>query len=169
MFYMKYHEMKLIAGVSLLWSLNDRNEISFWMIKCYENTTWNKIIRKKTSAYANIKEIYYLNCCCGIRTSIKSALRQRRRICVYQCFQMNRAKVHIFRYRFTNGTYEKMLLVNAEKGEGWFDSPFPLPPPCGFSKSVFFRERMTPWFFVTFSIIISHILPENSIEINQSY
>ena len=144
------------------------------MIKCYENTTWNKIIRKKTSAYANIKEIYYFNCCCGIRTSIKSALRQRRRICVYQCFQMKRAKVHIFRYRFTNGTYEKMLLVNAEKGEGRFDSPSPLSPPppppfCGFFKSVFFRERMTPWFFVTFRIIISHILAENSIEIPQSY
>ena len=35
---------------------------------------------------------------------------------------------------------------------------------CGFSKNLSSRER---WFFVTFNIIISHIFPENFIEISQ--
>ena len=42
-----------------------------------------------------------------------------------------------------------------------------LTHPCGFSKSVFSRERVKPCFFVTFNIIISHIFPENLIEIPQ--
>ena len=38
-----------------------------------------------------------------------------------------------------------------------------LDPLCGFSKTVFSREGVKPWFFVTFNIIIRHILenPEN--------
>ena len=47
-------------------------------------------------------------------------------------------------------------------GGGQFD-----PPPCGFLKKVSSRERVIPWFFVTFNIIISHIFPENFIEIPQ--
>ena len=39
--------------------------------------------------------------------------------------------------------------------------------PCGFSKNVFSKGRVTLWFFVTFNIIISHIFPENFIEIPQ--
>ena len=44
-------------------------------------------------------------------------------------------------------------------------------PPCspyfGFSKSVSSKERVKPWFFVTFKIIISHISLENFFEIPQ--
>ena len=43
-----------------------------------------------------------------------------------------------------------------------------LPPhPYGFSKNVSSKERVKLWFFVTFDIIISHIFPENFIEIPQ--
>ena len=38
---------------------------------------------------------------------------------------------------------------------------------CGFSKKVFSRERVKPCFFVTLNIIISHVFPENFIEIPQ--
>ena len=38
---------------------------------------------------------------------------------------------------------------------------------CGFPKNVSSKERIKPWFFVTFNIIISHIFPENFIEIPQ--
>ena len=43
----------------------EKNEISFWVIKCYVNNTliWN--LPKETSAHANMMETYYLNCCCG--------------------------------------------------------------------------------------------------------
>ena len=40
-------------------------------------------------------------------------------------------------------------------------------PFCGFTKNVFFGERMESWFFMTFNIIISDIIPENFIEIPQ--
>ena len=39
------------------------------------------------------------------------------------------------------------------------------PSPCGFSKNVFSREKLKPWFFVTFDIIRSHAFPENFIVI----
>ena len=40
---------------------------------------------------------YYSNCCLGIRTGIKSALRQRNRIYIYQYFQLKLAtKTHAF-------------------------------------------------------------------------
>ena len=39
-----------------------------------------------------------------------------------------------------------------------------LPPPYGFSKSVSFKEREKPWFFVAFNIILRHIFAENFIE-----
>ena len=42
-----------------------------------------------------------------------------------------------------------------------------LTPRCGFSKNVSSRERVKPSFFVTFNIIISHIFPENFIEVTQ--
>ena len=38
-------------------------------------------------------------------------------------------------------------------------------PYCGFSKYVSSRERVEPWFFVTFNIIKSHSFPEYFIEI----
>ena len=40
------------------------------------------------------------------------------------------------------------------------------PPPCGFSKNASIKEKVKPWFFVTF-IVISHIFPQTFIEITQ--
>ena len=42
-----------------------------------------------------------------------------------------------------------------------------LTSPCGFSKIVSSKKRVTPWFFVTFNIILRHIFPENFIEFPQ--
>ena len=47
------------------------------------------------------------------------------------------------------------------RGEGSFD------PSCGFSENVSSKERVKPWVFVTFNIIISQIVSENFIEIPQ--
>ena len=41
--------------------------------------------------------------------------------------------------------------------------------PCGFSKYVSSKERVKPWFFVTFNIILKHIFPENFIEFSQVF
>ena len=38
-------------------------------------------------------------------------------------------------------------------------------PSCVFSIYLFSRERVKPFFFVTFNIIISHVFPENFIAI----
>ena len=46
-------------------------------------------------------------------------------------------------------------------------TPLPLPRPRGVWENVSSKERMKPWFFVTFNIIISHIFSENFIEIPQ--
>ena len=46
--------------------------------------------------------------------------------------------------------------------EGQFD-----PHPCGFSKKVSSKERVKPWFFVAFNIILKYIFPENFIEFPQ--
>ena len=44
----------------------------------------------------------------------------------------------------------------------------PSPPlSCGFSKNATSKKKVKLWFFVTFNIIISHIFPENFIEIPQ--
>ena len=43
----------------------------------------------------------------------------------------------------------------------------PPPPACGFSKNVSSIERVEPWFFVTFNIVLKHIFPENFIEFPQ--
>ena len=52
---------------------------------------------------------------------------------------------------------------------GQFDHPpSPLPPfLCGSSKNVSSKERVKPWFFVIFNIILRHIFPENFIEFPQ--
>ena len=77
--FIKYPEIKLIAAVISLWFF-DRNQISFWVIKCDVNTTlkWNHT--KKTSAHANTEEIYYSIWCCGMGTAIKSVFWQRNKI-----------------------------------------------------------------------------------------
>ena len=41
------------------------------------------------------------------------------------------------------------------------------PPPVIFLKNVSFKERLKSWCFVTFNIILRHILPENFIEFPQ--
>ena len=50
-------------------------------------------------------------------------------------------------------------VFNPKMAGGQFD-----PPPCDFSKNVSSEERMKPWFFVTFNIILKHIFTENFIE-----
>ena len=40
-------------------------------------------------------------------------------------------------------------------------------PFCGFFKNVSAKEMVNSWLFVTFNIIINHIIPENFIEIPQ--
>ena len=50
------------------------------------------------------------------------------------------------------------------------DPPHPPPPPASsviFLKNVSFKERLKSWCFVTFNIILRHILPENFIEFPQ--
>ena len=39
-----------------------------------------------------------------------------------------------------------------------------ITPSCGFSKNISSKERVKPWFFVTFNIILKHIFPESFIE-----
>ena len=58
------------------------------------------------------------------------------------------------------------MLVLALKRLGEGDQFDPLPS-CGFSKKFSSEERVKPWFFATFNIIISHIFPENVIEFPQ--
>ena len=40
-------------------------------------------------------------------------------------------------------------------------------PGCIFLKNVSSIDRVEPWFFVTFNIILKHIFPENFIEFPQ--
>ena len=47
---------------------------------------------------------------------------------------------------------------------GGFNLTFPLR---SFSKNVSSKEKVKPWFFVTFNIILRHIFPENFIEFPQ--
>ena len=54
------------------------------------------------------------------------------------------------------------VLTLKRLGEGG-GSIWPLTP-CGFSENVSSKERVKPWFFVTFSVILRHIFPENFIE-----
>ena len=42
-----------------------------------------------------------------------------------------------------------------------------LNPKCGFSKNVSSKERVEPWLFVTFNIVLKHISLENFIEFPQ--
>ena len=38
--------------------------------------------------------------------------------------------------------------------------------PCGFSKNVFSKESLKPWFLVSFNVITRRTFPENFIEIS---
>ena len=52
---------------------------------------------------------------------------------------------------------------------GWQGGQSIWLPSCGLSKNVSSKERVKPWFFVIFNIIMGHIFPENSIEIPQVF
>ena len=58
----------------------------------------------------------------------------------------------------------KSNLVNSKMAGGRVNLTPPLPS-CGFSKNISSKERMKPWFFVAVNIIISHIFPENFMEV----
>ena len=64
-------------------------------------------------------------------------------------------------------TFQKNFLTlnrlerEGRRGGGQID------PPCGFPKNMFSKERVKPWVFGTFNIIISQIFPGNFIEIPQ--
>ena len=55
-----------------------------------------------------------------------------------------------------------ILTVKRMVGEGW-----QFGHTCGFPKNVTSKERVKPWFFVAFNIIISYIFPKNFIVIPQ--
>ena len=61
-------------------------------------------------------------------------------------------------------SYEYILTDHKKARGNEFDSP-----PCDFFKNELFRERVEPCFFVTFSIIISHIFSENFIKNSQVF
>ena len=56
-----------------------------------------------------------------------------------------------------------LILKRLGGGDSQFDSH------RGFSKNVSSKERVKPWFFVIFNIIIGHIFPENFIETPQVF
>ena len=58
--------------------------------------------------------------------------------------------------------FEALKTLTLKRLGGQFD-----PSPLGFSKNVSSKEWMKPWLSVTFDIIVSHIFPENFIEIPQ--
>ena len=76
------------------------------MINVMQTLLKNKIIRKETSAYVNIKGTYYFNCC--VRTSIKNLLCQKNITYSYYHFQLKLTtkKLYLFRRRFIKGTYK---------------------------------------------------------------
>ena len=70
--------------------------------------------------------------------------------------------MNLFRCSLINIADPLPLTLKRLGGGGQFDPPSVFP--SGFSKNVSSKERV---FFVTFNIIISHIFPENFIEIPQ--
>ena len=61
----------------------------------------------------------------------------------------------------------KSLNPKTAEGGGGVEVNLTPHPHCGFSKIVSSKQKVKPWFFVTFKIIIRHIFPENFIEIPQ--
>ena len=59
---------------------------------------------------------------------------------------------------------EEHLAAINKSLKGWEEGQFD-PTPYGFSKNLCSRKRVNPSFFVT--IIISHIVPENLLEVVQ--
>ena len=52
----------------------------------------------------------------------------------------------------------KSINPNVPRGGGEGGGGVKLTPPCGFLKIVSSIERVEPWFFVTFNIILKHII-----------
>ena len=50
--------------------------------------------RKETSAHANTKKTCYLNSCCSIQTTSKSALCQKKEYILTSVFQLELIKIH---------------------------------------------------------------------------
>ena len=83
----------------------------------------------------------------------------------------------IFRKKnfFTNESHLKMVkkyfyfilkalfALNSKTARWWGQ----IALPCGFSKNACSKERVKPWFFVALNNSISHIFPDNIIEIPQ--
>ena len=74
--------------------------------------------------------------------------------------------VKIFCSLFITFRTSVRMSINPQKAGGW-GKRVNLIPLCGFSKNASSRERVKPWLFVTFNIIISHIFLENFMEISQ--
>ena len=69
--------------------------------------------------------------------------------------------------RISSHLQEKSLTLKRLGGRGRRMGESQFDHPCGFSKIVSSRERMKPWFFVTFNVILKHIFPENFTEFPQ--
>ena len=94
-----------------------------------------------------------------------------------QLFKKNIKEVFVLEKNYRHKLKEELnLLIKMEKDDGisyfynltlkWLASGGrEVNPPCSFSKNVFSRERVKRCFSGTFNIIISHIFPENLIEI----
>ena len=74
------------------------DEISLQSVKCYVNTT-PKSNHTKTNTCVNVKETHYSNCCCGIRTTTRSVLRQKKTEYYLSVFltEGSNIKLNIFR------------------------------------------------------------------------
>ena len=81
------------------------------------------------------------------------------------CLQSETLRCTLTFFHFLYISKENSYLTLKRLGErgGHLDSP----PPCGFLKYLSSKERVKPWYFATFNIIISHIFSENFIEVPQ--
>ena len=61
----------------------------------------------------------------------------------------------------------KLTLKRLGRGAGGGVNLISPPLVFGFLENVYSKERVKPWFFVTFNIISKHIFPENFIEFPQ--
>ena len=60
-------------------------------------------------------------------------------------------------------THLRQFNPKTDGGGGQFE------PQCSFAKNVCSKERVKPWFFMTFNIIIRHVFPKNFIEVTKNF
>ena len=60
-----------------------------------------------------------------------------------------------------------MIILNPKTAGGGWGKGGQFDSPLWFLKTGSSKEKMEPWFFVTFNIILKHIFPENFIEFPQ--